>query len=116
MDKIRKAYINDDLADLARCRFPGLGDIELSVSDIVELMEDVYKSRDEEIKKLEAELQDVKIQCNSYAQRLARLGEDDLIWYGTALKENEKISQVTWDLLPEDKKALKIGQQEESDV
>jgi len=51
-DKIREAFENDNLGDYLRERFPGIGDIELSMSDVIELMEDTYKSRDEEIEEI----------------------------------------------------------------
>lgn len=56
--EIREAFESDDLGDYVRERFPGIGDIELNISDIIELMQDVYKSRDTEIKKVTEALKD----------------------------------------------------------
>ena len=36
---------------------------------------------DDELKEAKENIEQLKIQCNTYAKRLVLLGEDDVIWY-----------------------------------
>ncbi len=71
MDKIR------DIGEYVRNRFPGVGNIEISVLAIIELIEVVYKSRDEEIKKeINTQIKQCALTCeNLWIDNFSGVGE-----------------------------------------
>ncbi len=69
-----------------------------------------HKSRDEEIKKLKESLKEVLENIKYFTDRVEAgtiHSRKTYAIYKNLLAKYEKISQTTWDLLPEDKEALK---------
>ena len=73
----------------------------------------MYVDKMEEVKKLEKSLKEVLENIKYFTDRVEAgtiRSRKTYAIYKNLLAKYEKVSQVTWDLLPEDKKALKEGE------